>query len=79
MRKKTANIIKNHSSKENYTQKYQMSSVSTVGTPLDWPKDSQKFEISINKEGMHELLFSSQQLKAKNFRRNCFNVLFPHL
>ena len=41
--KKTANIIKNHSSKENYAQKYQMSSVSAVGTPLDWPKDSQKF------------------------------------
>ena len=28
---------------------------------------------------MHELLFSSQQLKAKNVRRHCFSVLFPHL
>ena len=28
---------------------------------------------------MHELLFSSQQSKAKDFRRHCFNVLFPHV
>ena len=28
---------------------------------------------------MYELLFSSQQPKAKNFRRHCFNVLFPHV
>ena len=28
---------------------------------------------------MHEIVFSSQQPKAKNFRRHCFNVLFPHV
>ena len=28
---------------------------------------------------MYELLFSSQQPKAKNFRRHCSNVLFPHV
>ena len=28
---------------------------------------------------MYELLFSSQQPKAKEFRRHCFNVLFPHI
>ena len=28
---------------------------------------------------MYELLFSSQQPKTKNFRRHCFNVLFPHV
>ena len=28
---------------------------------------------------MYELLFSSQQPKAKDFRRHCFNVLFPHV
>ena len=38
--KKTANIVKNHCSKENYTQKYQMSSVPAAGTPVDWPEDS---------------------------------------
>ena len=40
--KKTANIIKNHCSKENRTQKYQMSSVPAVDTPMCWPTDSQK-------------------------------------
>ena len=28
---------------------------------------------------MYELLFSSQQPKAKDFRRHCFNVLFPYV
>ena len=39
----------------------------------------EKFDIYINKEGMYELLFSSQKPKAKNFRRHCFIVLFPHV
>ena len=75
---KTANIVKNHCSKENYTQKYQMNSVPAADTPVDWPKVPQKFDIYINEEGVYELLFSSQQRKAKDFRRHCFNVLFPH-
>ena len=82
--KKTAKIVKSHCSKENYPQrktipKYQMSNVPSVGTPIDWLKDSQKFDIYINEERMYELLFSSQQPKAKDFRRHCFNVLFPHV
>ena len=40
--KKTANIVKNHCSKENYVQKYQMSGVPAAVTLVDWPKDSQK-------------------------------------
>ena len=40
--KKNANIVENHCSKENHAQKYQMSDVPAVVTPVDWPKDSQK-------------------------------------
>ena len=36
---KTAHIIKAHISLENYTQKYQMSSVPTATTPINMPKD----------------------------------------
>ena len=28
---------------------------------------------------MHEIVFLSQQPKAKDFRRHCCNVLFPHV
>ena len=45
--------------------------------PLDWPKKSQPDDYYINEE--YELLFSSQRPKAKNFRKHCFNVLFPHV
>ena len=55
-----------------------MSSVLAAVTPIIWPKDSQKYDICTNEEGMYELLFSSQQSKAKDYRRHCFNVLFPH-
>ena len=57
---KTGNIVKNHCSKENYVQKNQLSSVTTAGTPVDCSKDSQKYNIYINEEGIYELLFSSQ-------------------
>ena len=46
---------------------------------MDWPKDSQKYDICINEEGMHEIVFSSQQPKANDLRRYCCNVLFPHV
>ena len=62
---KTAHVIKAHVSPENYTQQYQMSSVSAAVTPINWPKDSQKYDIYTNEEGIYELLFSSQQPKQK--------------
>ena len=46
---------------------------------MDWPKDSRKDDYYINEEGMYEIVFSSQQPKAKDFRRHCFNVLFPQI
>ena len=53
--------------------------VTAAGKLVDWPKDSQKYGIYTNEERMYELLFSSQQPKAKDFRRHCCNVLFPHV
>ena len=46
---------------------------------MDWPKDLQKYDIYINEVGMYDIVFSSQQPKAKDFRRYCCNVLFPHV
>ena len=56
-----------------------MSGVHAACTPVDWPKDSQKYDIYINEEGMCKLLFSSQQPKTKDFRKYCCNVLFPQI
>ena len=76
---KAAHVMKTHVSPKNYAQKYQMSSVLAAATPINWPKDSQKYDIYINEKGMYELLFSSQRTKTKNFRMHCFNALFPHV
>ena len=78
-KKKTADIVKTFCSSENYAQKYQMGGFTAAGKLAEWPKDSQKYDIYINGEGMHEILFSRQQPKAKDFRRHCCNVLFHHL
>ena len=75
--KKTAHVIRAHCTRENYTQKYDLTSVPTVGTPVNWPKDSQKYDLYINEEGMYEVLFGSQQQKAKAFRKYCCNEMFP--
>ena len=51
----------------------------TAAHSLKWPKTSQLDNYYINEEGMYELLFSSQQPKAKDFRRHCCNVLFSQI
>ena len=38
----------------------------------------QNYDMYISEEEMYELLFSSQQPKAKDFRKRCCNVMFPH-
>ena len=55
-----------------------MSGFTEAGKPVDWPKDSQKYDVYNNEEEMYQLLFSSQQPKVKDFRRYCCNLLFPH-
>ena len=77
--KKTTDIVKAFCSRENYAQKYQIGGFTAAGKPVDWSKDSQKYNIYINKEGLYETVFSSQQPKAKDFRRHCCNELFPHV
>ena len=76
---KTADIVKYLCSTENYTQKYQFIGFISETKPVNWAKDSQKFHIYINEEGMYELLFSSQKPKAKWFRNHGCNLLFPHI
>ena len=61
--KKTANIAKNHYSRENYAQKYQMSSVPAAGTAVDWPKDSQNVDINKKKECMSSYFQVNSQKK----------------
>ena len=56
-----------------------MSRVHAACTPINWPKNLQKFDIYTDEEGMYELLLSSQQPKAKDFKRHCCNVLLPHV
>ena len=71
-------VVRHHCIRENIQHKHQLMVVPTVGTTVNWPRDSQKLALYINKEGMYELLFSSQQPEAKDFRKRCCNVFFPH-
>ena len=75
---KAADIVKHLCGRENYAHKYQLSSVPAVGTPVNWLQDSRKDDYYVNEEKMYEIVFSSQQSKAKDFRKPCCNVLFPH-
>ena len=77
--KKTAHVIRAHCSRENYAHKYDLTSVTAAVTSVNWPKDSQKYDLYINEEGVYELLFSSQQPLAKKLRKHCCDVMFPHI
>ena len=70
--KKTADVIKDHCSRENYAHKYQLTK-----NFMNLPKDSRKDDYYLNEEGMKELVFTSQQDKAKAFRKYCCN--FPKI
>ena len=56
-----------------------MNSVHATCTPINWPTDLQKYDIYINEKSMFELVFGSQQPKAKDFRRHCSNAMFLHI
>ena len=64
---KTAIIIRSHCDVENLAHKWQLTGVHAACTPLNWPKDSRKYDLYLNEEGMYELLFTSQQAKAKKY------------
>ena len=71
-------VVTHHCSSGNIQHKHRLVVVPTAGTTVNWPKDSQKLDLYINEEWMYQLLFSSQQPKAKDFRKHCCYVLFLH-
>ena len=72
-------VVRHHYTRENIKHKHQLEVVRAVASTVNWPRDSQKLDLYISEEGMYELLFSRQQPKAKDFRRHCCNLLFPHV
>ena len=77
--KKTANVIKQLCSPENFAHKHELSNFPAVGTLVNWSSDSRKDDYYLNEEGMYEVLFSSQQPLARKLRKHCCNVMFPHI
>ena len=71
--------LKKHVSIENKLHRFELEGRAKSARPFKWPKNSQPDEYYINEEGMYELLFKSQQLKAKEFRRYCCNEMFPKI
>ena len=72
-------VLKQHVSIENKQHKHELEGRAAASHPLEWPKNSQPDDYYINEEGMYELLFPSQQPKAKDFRRHCCNVMFSQI
>ena len=68
-------VVRHHCTRENIQHKHQLAVVPRANTTVNWPRDSQNYD----EEGMYKLLFSSQQPKAKAFRKHFCNVLFPHV
>ena len=71
--------LKKHVSIENKLHRFELEGRAKSARPFKWPKNSQPDEYYINEEGMYELLFKSQQPKAKEFRRYCCNEMFPKI
>ena len=76
---RTRDVLKRHVSIENKQHKHELEGGAVAAHPLEWPKNSQPDDYYTIEEGMYKLVFGSQQPKAKDFRKHCFNVLFPHV
>ena len=76
---KPKDVLKKHVSIENKQHQNQLKGWVTANQPLNWPKNSQPSEYYLNEEGMYEVLFGSQQQKAKAFRKYCCNEMFPRI
>ena len=75
---KAADDIKRLCAKTSYTHKYQLVELVSEINFVEWPMDSRKADYYVNGKGMYEIVFISQQPKAKDFRKHFCNVLFPH-
>ena len=69
---KTANIIKAHCGPGNITQKCKTSSVHPACTPINWPKDSQKYNVYTNEEGMYKVNNQRQKTSEDTAAMSCF-------
>ena len=67
---KATDVVRHLCSKTNYSHKWQLTVFFSEMKPVGWRKDSQKYDIYINEEGVYEIVFSSQQPKAKNSSEN---------
>ena len=76
---KSRDILRKHVGAENKQHKFSLEGCHDLGHPLEWPKNSQPSEYYINEEGLYELVFTSQQPKAKEFLKFCFNDMFPKI
>lgn len=75
---KATNVLKRVCAKTNYAHKCQLDELVSETNFVEWPMDSRKDDYYVNKEGTYEIVFKSQQPKAKDFRKHFCNVLFPH-
>ena len=66
---KTGDVIRSNCSCENTRYKGDFISVPVTGTPVLWPADSQKYDLYINEEGMHELVLKSSMSNATDFAK----------
>ena len=71
-------IVKHHCTIKNIQHKHQLVVVHAAYIPINWQKDSQKFDAYIKEEGMIELLIGSQQPMAKELAEYMSIKLIGH-
>ena len=76
---RTRCVLKKYVSIENKQPKHELKGSAAAAPALEWPKNSHTDKYYISEEGMYELVFGSQQPKAKEFKKHCCNVMFLHV
>ena len=63
---KAADVVRHICSKKNYPHKWQLTGFISETKPVDWRKDSQKYDVYTNEEEMCELVLGANNQKQKH-------------
>ena len=62
---KAADVVRHLCRKTNYAHKWQLTGLVSETKPVDWPKDSEKYDIYTNEEGIYEIYFQVNNQRQK--------------
>ena len=77
-KRRTNDVISQFVSKENKHHKYELQGHLSTKCLVNWPKDSQKYDLYISEEGIYEIVLKSKQPQSTLLAENLGINIYKH-